>query len=524
MERIRTRSPVYSRQKSNSNSSSAAPAAPSSPMMSPMHRHIRTASGGGAAVSRRQQNSATRAAMQRLARVMAHQPSNDAGSSSDEDDDGPIPVVEHSTPRRSQRSPSPAVLGRYLAEQTSSVLSTSNVRPSMAVKTSATLIPPIKPSSRALSATLPSESILSNRREKRMSVDLGILNTRETAPARSSSALKDEIDVPQEENENIIEKCSQLRIAEGIYEEAEARVKQLEKQNVSNAALQTRQAMNEEISALRSVTKKASNEAASKAEHIHEGDSEIRSLRTTAQRMMLTQEEMEEVVLKRCWLARYWKLCVQHEILADIAEDKYEYWSSFAPLPLEVVISAGQKARDNCSTADLEEDKLSWDANDVSGEGNIESLLLVEKGLKELASLKVEEAVLVAMAQHRHANVRLGHSFSGPLLQSEVQNPTETFELNQEESDDVLFKQAWLTYFWRRAKNHGLEEDIADERLQFWINQSSHSPTLQDAVDVERGLFELKKLGIEFQLWKAIREENFPDYSHHQRFQTESEL
>ncbi|XP_039115165.1 coiled-coil domain-containing protein SCD2-like isoform X2 [Dioscorea cayenensis subsp. rotundata] len=524
MERIRTRSPVYSRQKSNSDSSSAAaaapPAAPSSPVMSPMHRHIRTSSGGGAAVSRRQQNSATRAAMQRLARVMAHQPSNDAGSSSDEDDDDLIPVVEHSTPRRSQRSPSPAVLGRYLAEQTSSVLSTSNARPSMAVKTSATLIPPIKPSSRALSATLPSESILSNRREKRMSVDLGTLNTRETAPPRSSSALQDEIDMPQEENENIIEK---LRIAEGIYEEAEARVKQLEKQNASNAALQTRQAMNEEISALRSATKKASNEAASKAENIHEGDSEIRSLRTTAQRMMLTQEEMEEVVLKRCWLARYWKLCVQHEILSDIAEDKYEYWSSFAPLPLEVVISAGQKARDNCSTADLEEDKLSWDANDVPGEGNIESLLLVEKGLKELASLKVEEAVLVAIAQHRHANVRLGH-FSGPLLQSEVQNPTETFELNQEESDDVLFKQAWLTYFWRRAKNHGLEEDIADERLQFWINQSSHSPTLQDAVDVERGLFELKKLGIEFQLWKAIREENFPDFSHHQRFRTESEL
>ena len=43
--------------------------------------------------------------------------------------------------------------------------------------------------------------------------------------------------------------------------------------------------------------------------------------------------------------------------------------------------------------------------------------------------------------------------------------------------------QAWLTYFWRRAQVHGIEEDIAGERLQFWINRSAHSPTSHDAVD-----------------------------------------
>jgi len=45
------------------------------------------------------------------------------------------------------------------------------------------------------------------------------------------------------------------------------------------------------------------------------------------------------------------------------------------------------------------------------------------------------------------------------------------------------YLQAWLTYFWRRVKNHGLEEDIADDRLQFWIEQSAHSPSSQDAVE-----------------------------------------
>lgn len=33
-------------------------------------------------------------------------------------------------------------------------------------------------------------------------------------------------------------------------------------------------------------------------------------------------------------------------ICADIAVSKYEYWSSLAPLPFEVVISAGQKAKE----------------------------------------------------------------------------------------------------------------------------------------------------------------------------------
>lgn len=37
-------------------------------------------------------------------------------------------------------------------------------------------------------------------------------------------------------------------------------------------------------------------------------------------------------------------------IHADIAEVKHAYWSSLAPLPLEVVLSAGQKAKDECSS------------------------------------------------------------------------------------------------------------------------------------------------------------------------------
>ena len=40
--------------------------------------------------------------------------------------------------------------------------------------------------------------------------------------------------------------------------------------------------------------------------------------------------------------------------------------------------------------SDLEEkEKVSWNASDLAGEGNIDSMLVVEKGLRELSSLKV---------------------------------------------------------------------------------------------------------------------------------------
>ncbi|WKA03032.1 hypothetical protein VitviT2T_021170 [Vitis vinifera] len=195
-------------------------------------------------------------------------------------------------------------------------------------------------------------------------------------------------------------------------------------------------------------------------------------------------------------------------IHAEVAGVKYEYWSSFAPLPVEVVLAAGQKAKEenSSSSSDAEErEKAPRDLNEPSGEGNIESMLLVEIGLRELASLKVEEAVVYALAHHRRSS-SLKSDFAGDLkLSTEAHNLLESFELSQEESEDVLFKQAWLTYFWRRAKNLGVERDIADERLQFWINHTTRQPAFHDAVDVERGLVELRKLGIEHQLWEESR-------------------
>ncbi|KAH9688486.1 Fas-binding factor-like protein [Citrus sinensis] len=400
-------------------------------------------------------------------------------------------------------------------EQPSSARSTSSVNSNSRVKTVA-MLPSAVPISLRPSSATPSEVSVENLRERRSSVDFGNANFREADNQRSASALQDELDMLQEENEILHEK---LQLAEERCEEAEARSRQLEKQAALKVAARSHGSNIEEIAALRTEAETARDEATIALETLQHSEDEIRSLRNRTQRMILTQEEMvlnfspsqhEEVVLKRCWLARYWNLCVQYGIHAEIAKAKHDYWSSFAPLPFEMVLGAGQRAKEENlseSTAAEEREKVLKDLKELSGDGNIESMLLVEKGLRELAYLKVEDAIALSMAQQRRLN---------QLKSDEVKIPSEgqfeAFELSPEESEDTRFKQAWLTYFWRRAKDHGVESDIADDRFEFWVVHSGQSSSSQDAVDVERGLAELRKLGLESQLWQRSRkglEEDF---------------
>ncbi|KAI5676412.1 hypothetical protein M9H77_07362 [Catharanthus roseus] len=402
-------------------------------------------------------------------------------------------------------------------------------RPSLVGKT-VPMVPPTVPITLRSAASAPQIELQAEaRKEKRLSLDFGTFKYKEPDHQSSSSALQDELDMLQEENESLLEK---LRLAEERFEEAEARARLLEKQVASlgegvslearllsrkEAALQQREAAlkeakqtyggrGEEIAALRMEAETARDEANSVLEQFQDAETELKSLRILTQRMILTQDEMEEVVLKRCWLARYWNLCVQYGIHGEIARARHEYWSAFAPLPTEVVLAAGQKARDENSMVNNdgeEREKALRKLNELSRDGNVESMLLVDKGLRELTSLKVEEAIAIAMArQRRNVSAKPTDELKLPI---EGEYFSEAFELSQEESEDVRFKQAWLTYIWRRAKNMGLEPDIAEERLQFYISQTNRSPTSHDAVDVERGHMELKRLGIETQLWEASR-------------------
>ncbi|MED6170728.1 scaffold protein Scd2 [Stylosanthes scabra] len=546
MDRRRTDSPVYSRQWSVDSSSTAS----SSPVMSPAHPNSRL----GPSATMKQRNVAAKAAAQRLAQVMASRAAVDDDDDEEDDDlvfrapthpslsyhssngtssrngfsSMAIPPISPSRPNNN-RSPSPA-LGRNFIEHNVSVRSTSAGRPAVSVR-AASIVPPSKSTIRTPMAVPPIDPPTNRTRDKRFPLDIRQHKPTDSGDQREASALRDELDMLQEENEAILEK---LRYTEQKREELEARAREFEKQvaylgeGVSmetkwvarkEAALRQREAAlkaaqqaqdgrEEEMTALHVEIQNLKDDAAAAAEQQKEAEVEAKALRTMTQRMILTQEEMEEVVLKRCWLARYWSLAVKHGICSDVAISKHEYWSSLAPLPFEVVISAGQKAKEesvNKSADDPDRSKPLRDLSDLAGEGNIESMLSVEMGLRELASLKVEDAVVLALSQHRRPNA-VRHSIldskppGGPKF-------VEAFELSDDEAEDVLFKEAWLTYFWRRALFYGVEDDIAEDRLQFWISRSGRSPTSHDAVDVERGLLELRKLGIEQKLWEASRKE-----------------
>ncbi|XP_011020859.1 PREDICTED: uncharacterized protein LOC105123085 [Populus euphratica] len=554
MDWRRTESPLYTRPWTSD--SGASPTAAMVPNARHGH-HARSSSASGFSTIKRNQNVAAKAAAQRLAQVMASQTADDDDDDDDEGDDlgfrysapPPLSLSRNANSNsnnvittskasvttassRINRSPSPALARNF--EETAAGRSTSAGRPAMSLRTAAAVPPvPLSKGSLRTAVSLPPIDPPRNghRDGKRFLSEVVNLNSKDTGDQHEASALHDELDMLQEENGNILEK---LRLEEERCKEADARVKELEKQVAAlgegvsleakllsrkEAALRQREAalkdakqnnmVDKEIASIRSEIENARDEATFVVRQLQGAESEVKALRSMTQRMILTQKEMEEVVLKRCWLARYWGLAAKYGICGDVAVSKHEYWSSLAPLPFEVVVSAGQKAKEECWEKGEEDSEkrstLAHDLSDLTGEGNIESMLSVEMGLKELASLKVEVAIVLALAQQRRANA-LRLSISDVKSHGDPKY-MEAFELSPEESEDVLFKEAWLTYFWRRAEAHGIEEDTAKERLQFWISRSVHSPSSHDAVDVEQGLMELRKLGIEHRLWEASRKE-----------------
>ncbi|KAF8022500.1 hypothetical protein BT93_F0114 [Corymbia citriodora subsp. variegata] len=375
-------------------------------------------------------------------------------------------------------------------------------------------IPPIQPPKRKA------------RADTRIPLNARQPNLNDTGNKHEVSALRDELDMLQGENYSLWEKLQQSEESCSI---AEVRARELEKQVAKlgqgrslddefsrrreeflrEREIALKNGRDKEIVALRLKMENLTEDREAAITQFQEANSEVNALRKKVHRMVLTQDEKEEVALKRCWLARYWGLAVKHGICSDVAQSRHEYWSSLAPLPFEMVISAGVKAKEEYWRAaggnNPDRREFVKETSDFMGEGYIESMLLVEAGLKELSSLKVEEAIILAMAQSRSNLVR--QSTSDFIFPGELRF-FDTFELSKGEAEDILFKQAWLTYFWRRAVVHHIEEDIARERLQSWIGQSGQTPSPHDAMEVERGLRELQKLGIEHQLWEASRKLN----------------
>lgn len=429
--------------------------------------------------------------------------------------------------------PLAAVVARDRSRSNSPAISRNGVDSAAANRTPSTgrstFAPPVGVSVRPLQAVEIPNGTPRDRRA--VYPDPTFAQSTRSRDSHDSSTLTEELEMLKDENVNLLEK---LGLAEEKLRQSEARTTELEKQvaNLGNGlsmevklmkrreemlvrkeqeirkALISKNGKSEELTTLQRQLQSAREEASAAVKKLKEAESETQELRTMTGRMILSKEEMEEVVMKRCWLARYWGLAVQYGIYPDISMSKHEYWSSLAPLPFEYVTSAGQRAKDGSEAEGngLEDvDKLVHDLTVTAGEGNVETMLAVDKGLQELAFLKVEDAVLFALAQHHRTNV--AGAADPDIKSSGDEKFTEAFDLSKEEEEDVQFKQAWLIFFWRRAKTNNVEEDIAEERLHMWIDRHGQQPTSHDAVDVEQGIHELRKLGIEQLLWELSRHE-----------------
>ncbi|KAL3690177.1 hypothetical protein R1sor_016486 [Riccia sorocarpa] len=484
--------------------------------------HVRSASHSGLTPARRSKGYAQKEAAARLARVMASANTDDDYDEELQFERQPMPsygASRDSSPRVvrpnlnfGSRDPSPRVMRQF----NDTVPASSLIgRPAVAVvKPAVAMHHRPKFPARPITSDIPVE--------RRSSVDLGYDTTR--APGRGNgrddsermeeAALRDEIDILEEDKE-ILEK--KLQVAEEKLMERELRMKELEKQvahlgegislearliSRKEAALRQREAAlkaqkeqvkdtkDDEIAALQLAADTLKQDIQSANERVETAEQEARELRSVTQRMVLTREEQEEVRMKRCWLSRYWELAVKYQIFPELASRKQEHWHALAPLPMVFVTAVGHGEESSNAAPGHKKSSSIMDLNDLtSGEGNMEGMLAVEKGLRELAFLNVEQAVMLAMSenQHPHGTVR--------------------GELTSEEKEDVSFKYAWLVYFWRRAKNYNVEKDIAEDRLTYWKNRSNQPPSSHDVVDVEQGLLELQKLGIEEQLWEASRKE-----------------
>lgn len=108
--------------------------------------------------------------------------------------------------------------------------------------------------------------------------------------------------------------------------------------------------------------------------------------------------------------------------------------------------------------------------------------------LADLSDDEIEDISFKVVSWFGPLNIRNAHIFFPSAMISTICIKTRNKILNYVSRhlfalNTLLTSQAWLTYFWRRAKEHGVEDDIADDRLQLWISRSVQTPTCHDAVD-----------------------------------------
>lgn len=346
-----------------------------------------------------------------------------------------------------------------------------------------------------------------------------------------------------------------------IVLELQERVRELREENVGEARVLSRmeaqlrrrehefeaqrEVMSSQLEAAIFSANERDNEALARDQEARE---ELRAAKLAASQYVLNDTQRRFFWLKAGWCARYFHLMLALE-LAPACEDVEEeatVWTSAFGIELnasdshaqiakkidDVLIDAAKKPVasyevDNSlqtSSFNLPGEEPHDDLNDTPVEEpgpthtslppslnqswpkNFRDALNVEIAMRHLTACRIEERVIVSLADARRARVMTSLSRSSSTAD-------ESNALGEEEIHEFHFRRAWLRFMWAHAREAGMDPGVADERENNWVKAmqtmtgdqaKSSLHVKRDALAVDKGLKELRQMLIETRLSRTV--------------------
>eukprot|EP00877_Chromochloris_zofingiensis_P009451 jgi/Chrzof1/475/Cz01g17050.t1 len=340
-----------------------------------------------------------------------------------------------------------------------------------------------------------------------------------TAPSRENAMLRAEVEVLRQQNQEL----------SGKLKAAESKLGQhSRKLHHSHSGLQ------QELSSLKEALQSADAEKASALSVAESVFFQMESVRQTLEDLLLQPAEVEAAALMCCWLARHWELAAHYGIHPEIATCKAAHWSALAPPPTAMVESAKHLYQSNklqsttqaeapaskstsctqstgspaCSSGKQQESpgpawlQTGTGRFSMCMQASAADVLEVERGMRQLQELGVEAAVMSAMAEQarlQRATIQLTPAALDGLTSS---CPVMPVVLGPDETEQLKFQCAQLTWLWSRAVAVGVDVHIAHDRADYWRWRLDQKASVRDFEDLKHGFQELHLLSVEQQLWQ----------------------
>ncbi|CEG01980.1 unnamed product [Ostreococcus tauri] len=278
-----------------------------------------------------------------------------------------------------------------------------------------------------------------------------------------------------------------------------------------------------------------------------EARKEVRAAKRAAADYVLNDAQRREFSLKAGWCARYYHLFIAlglGPVDEDVREEasvwtesfgitpgegethesivkridavfveaakrpvaSYEVETSLVPSPSDLDDDGGEPAPES-EPVDSAKTSLPTSLN-PSWPTNFRHAVSVEIAMRHLVAARIEQRVVVALADTRRANVlaRLRRSTT-------TSSTDDSSALSDDEMNEFHFRRAWLRLMWARAREAGIDLGIADEREDHWLARMKvmTSPEMKDpshfkrdALAIDKGLKELRSTLVESRLWRQV--------------------